>query len=102
VTAYQLTPVGASGPEPERAVVLDIPTRAELWRQLQDLRDEVERVETVAANERQWKWQAQERAETTAEVLRQVSAVSPQSAAVVHAARERVRRRRRTDGRLDE
>jgi hypothetical protein len=92
VTAYQLTPVGAEGVEGHRTEVIDIPTRAEMYQQIEQLRDELERARTHAANEGQWKAVAQRRAAECRAVLRELASRSPEAARTVASAKAKVRR----------
>ncbi len=92
MTAYQLTPVGTEGVEPDRAVVLDIPTRAELCGQVEQLRDQLERSRTHAANEGQRKATAQRRLAEARAVLRELAGRSPELARAVGSAKAKVRR----------
>lgn len=92
MTAYSLTPVGAEGVEPERAVLLDIPSRADLWREVEQLRDELERSRTHAVNEGQWKQVAQRRAAEARAVLRELAGQSPDMERRVASAKAKVRR----------
>jgi hypothetical protein len=94
VTAYQLTPVGASGPEPDRAVVVDIPSRAELLLQNERLKEYLEAARVDVATYRQM-WQAahverlkaEARSSRAAQVLASIGRLSPFAAALVERAR---------------
>jgi len=97
VTAYQLTPVGASGPEPDRTQEIEIPSVLELRAENERLK--VLLAETIDAREA-WAsmWHdevnrrlgVQNRLNRSMRVLASLGRLSPRMAAVVESARREI------------
>lgn len=97
MTAYRLTPVGASGPEPDRAVRIDIPSRAELVFQNERLKEYLEAARVdVATYRRMWeaaheaRHRADERSRRAARVLASIGRMGPFAAALVERSRQEI------------
>jgi len=97
VTAYQLTPVGPSGVEPDRAVVLDIPTRAELLALLEETRAARDAAQALWREEVDRRIEVQCLLNRTRRVLASLSSMSPSLAGLVASAKREVRRRDEAD-----
>lgn len=91
MTAYRIAPVDTRA-DWGRGQVVDVPSREDLWRQVEQLQDELERARTHAANEGQWKAIALRRAAESRAVLRELAGRSPDAARAVDAAKAKVRR----------
>lgn len=97
MTAYQLTPVGASGPEPDRAVVLDIPTTAELLAEnerlcalLAETRDAREAWHTAWKTAVDMRLADRERLQRHMRVLASLARLAPGMPGLIEAARREI------------
>jgi hypothetical protein len=97
VTAYKLTRVGADGAEWDRAVVVQIPTKAELLREnrrlrvrLAELRPENERLRQAWSTAHDARILADRRANRASRVLASLGRLSPRMAAVVEVSRREI------------
>lgn len=83
MTAYQLTPVGAEGVEPERSVRLDMLSMSELLAENERLRRRLD-------EETDLRFSFQERLSKASRVLASLGRHSPQMADLVEVARREV------------
>jgi hypothetical protein len=83
VTAYQLTPVGADGPEPDRARRVEVRSYTEVLAEL-------ERVERLWREEVDLRIAFQVRLSKASRVLASLGRLSPRMAGLVEAARREV------------
>lgn len=100
MTAYRLTPVGASGPEPDRAVRIEMRSYTEVLAENERLRALLQRVGHVAESRAGWRdryeresqlrLQAQHRLNRAMRVLGEFGRVSPSTAAAVERARREI------------